>query len=204
MQNSDTKRTSQLHLIMKKTLFILICLLSTSMCAQYIQTGGFIYSQGGFKVMRTQAGSFGLYTSDGKMLVALSASPSFTSDITREVCYGTELLGPHSLQCPLVNNYAATASGEELTYKPYFRVVLPSTVEYIHVDAFDTNCFYLFEINDQRTSVPPTNIQMPTYDRDSEEQARYNTIGQRLREPQPGVNIVSHDDGTSEKVLRGR
>ncbi|MBR1594325.1 MAG: hypothetical protein IJ659_06080 [Alloprevotella sp.] len=162
---------------------------------------GTIFSQEGFQVLRTDRGSYGLYTADGKILVALSAAPTSGYDITREVRYGTQRIGAHALNCPILNNYAATASGNDLMYKPFFRVVLPTTVQYIHPDALSDGCFYQFVVDDTLTQSKNTRVSSAPSAASREEQARYDAAGRIINERQAGVNVVRYSDGSAEKVL---
>jgi hypothetical protein len=184
---------------MKKVfLFIVCCFAALSSFGQsQVTDQGLVYSEGGFKVINMYKsysdGSraincSGLYSSDGKTLV--SAFNTYTSGYY--VAYGTEVIAKNAFR--------------------YFHgtIYLPSTVKYIDPQAFNylnqnTSYGYSFIIDDAVTKQIDTDssakVENTTNDENVEEVARYNIQGQKLDEPEHGINIVKMSDNTAKKEL---
>lgn len=198
-----------------KQLILLMAVLLTCLGGKAQEaTTDYIYSSDGFEVKEgyfTSNETFndgdysiykskGLYSKDGKVLVAALSSYSrwstnnnFSSSNTFYVIDGCEVIASGAFQ------------GKTST-----TVYIPSSVKYIAPDAIIsrtaysgqtmTNSFGGIQDGCREQSGSGT-ANAPVADPNATEVARYNVQGVRLTEPANGINIVQYSDGTATKEL---
>lgn len=192
---------------MKKTITLFLLLLSfIEVKAQEITTD-YIYSADGFEVKtavysdeRNTYRSTGLYTRDGKTFVAaMHSTRDYITTNTFIILDGCETISSGAFQS--VYNQ---------------QIYIPSSVKSIAPDAFTSkvrvngasnsmNLYNVFRgIVDNATEEDDNTDALkapPAIEDSSGESARYNLQGQKLAYPTPGINILQHPDGTTQKLL---
>ncbi len=171
---------------MKKLLLILTLFTTTAMAQNHILDNGYVYCESGFveKTIHFPGGECsGLYTADGEVLVrANDFSPNrfYVAD-------GTITIAKNAFEGMWGHFY------------------LPPSVKYLPADVVsarpDDGRRYEIHLYDPSNSEIETEVKQQTYTIDVDEIARYNLSGQRLPEPQKGVNIVKMNDGSARKEL---
>ena len=188
---------------MKKLILLLTVFFACLGVKAQEATTDYIYSSDGFVVKKGEITldvygqsqkytSTGLYTKDGKALVAaITYSPYNHNEFY--VIDGCETICSGAFQ-----NFTSLT------------VYIPSSVRSIAPDAIISRSTYSGQtltngyggIQDGVREVGGSEaVNAPAADPDATEVARYNVQGIRLSEPTNGVNIVQMSDGTAEKVL---
>jgi len=175
---------------MRKILFLLFSVLSLAASAQYMITDrGYFYSADGFQCKHGH-----IYTKDMKTLVRTGWygrddwDQHYLVEKLIEVPSGAEVIPSNMLYGP---------AGEAATgYNWLYAVVIPSSVQWIATDAFMMPRVVFFS-----GETPVESAQNIQADPNATELARFNVEGQRIDDPQPGVNIVLMSDGTAHKVM---
>ena len=108
-----------------------------------------------------------------------------------EVPSGAEVIPSNLIYSPTGTRYVASSTTEMRASR--YIIIIPSSVRFVATDAFMTPnvLFYSGE----------SSVHTVKADTKAKEVARFNLNGQRLREPQEGINIVLMDDGTAQKIL---
>lgn len=174
-------------------------------------TTEYIYSSDGFEVKEgyiTRSSTYedieykskGLYSKDGKVLVAAIYSQSKSASST------------YFSSCNefyVIDGCETIASGA-FQGKTSTTVYIPSSVKYIAPDAIISRSTYSGQtltnsfggIQDGcREQSGSGAVNAPVADPNATEVARYNVQGVRLPEPANGINIVQYSDGTATKEL---
>lgn len=183
---------------MKTKFLLLVALLcSVGVSAQVdITDKGYFFSADGFTCKNGN-----LYTADLRTMVRAGYAEvniddpydyqyyAYTSII--EVPSGAEIIPSNLVYSPTGMRYASSSTTEMRACR--YIIIIPSSVHFIATDAFmmPNVLFYTGE----------SSVQTLSTDNNVKEVARFNLNGQRLREPQEGINIVLMDDGTARKVL---
>lgn len=174
-------------------------------------TTDYIYSSDGFEVKEgylirsfgngdVEYKSRGLYSKDGKVLVAAIYSQSKSSSSNN---YNS------SNEFYVIDGCETIASGA-FQGKTSTTVYIPSSVKYIAPDAIISRTAYSGQsmtnsfggIQDGcREQSGSGAANAPVADPNATEVARYNVQGVRLPEPANGINIVQYSDGTATKEL---
>lgn len=186
---------------------VLIIVLFTFVIGQAQEsTTDYIYSSDGFEVKTSIYGtgsdrisSTGLYSKDGKMLVAAISSSSPFVSAPFYVLDGCETICSGAFQ---------GCSG--------FIVYIPSTVQFIAPNAITSKVHYIggstkdyFYRSNRfggiqdgcREGGYSGSTSTPVVESNAIEISRYNIHGMKLEEPMNGVNILQMSDGTTEKIL---
>lgn len=195
---------------MKKLILLLTVFFTCLGVKAQEATTDYIYSSDGFEVKTSTFtrpyGSMGnitftnkgLYTKDGKVLVAAISCRYELNGST-----GNES------EFYVIDGCETIASGA-FQYQTGFTVYIPSSVKYIAPDAIVSRNNYSGSVSTNhfggiqdgvRAESGSGAVNAPAADPNATEVARYNVQGVRLSEPTDGVNIVQMSDGTAQKVL---
>lgn len=196
---------------MKQLILLMIAFFAYETIKAQDTTTDYIYSSEGFEVKTSvfkervsghEFKSKGLYTKDGKVLVAAIQADGYYNFNTFYVLDGCETIASNAFQS---------------CYNTY--IYIPSSVKSIAPDAFISRAQYYggsnsTSVSKERNSLAgiqdgameegnagTVNTLAPYQDPNAMEVARYNVQGVRLSEPTRGVNIVQKSDGTAEKEL---
>ncbi|WP_143025498.1 hypothetical protein [Prevotella sp. tc2-28] len=188
---------------MKKSLLttLFICFVTTMHSQSVITDKGYIYSPDGFAVKTAVATidgkiykSTGLYSKDGKVFIQVNGD---IENKTFVVLSGAEVIGPEAFDgCVSIYQYPSY-------------IYIPSTVKYISQRAFEGGNYnggsalkprvYIYDDSYEDTSATSVKEMSVTSEGGVTEIARYNISGQKLNEPQKGINIVQMSDRTVHK-----
>lgn len=179
---------------MKKILVMLaVFCLSSSVFAQVeITEKGYFYSPDGFVCKDGN-----IYTADMKTVVRFGflsdqAGQSWDEDYGYKMVIpeGAEVIPSNVLYHPTPHHHINN------TRDCLYSVVIPSSVKYIAVDAFIFPFVRFFNSGGSLSIPEKTNEKSNT-----REVARYNLQGQKIDNPQSGINIVQMSDHTAHKEL---